>query len=41
MYIAYMGKDFMFRFIIEYIIVLRDFGPLRNNNNNNNRFIFI
>ncbi len=32
--IAYKGKDIVFRFIIEYSSLIRDFGPLGNNNKN-------
>ncbi len=42
--LAYQGKkDIVFRFIIEYIVSLRDFYRplLGNNNNNNNRSIFL
>jgi hypothetical protein len=34
--LAYKGKDIVFRFIIEYSSLIRDFGPLGNN-----RSIFI
>jgi hypothetical protein len=39
--LAYQGKDIVFRFIIEYIVALRDFHRPLGNNNNNNRSIFI
>jgi hypothetical protein len=33
--LAYQGKDIVFRFIIEYIVSLRDFGPSVINNRSN------